>query len=191
MEVGIMLVQHNIPMTASSLHNADSLVGNHQASNDVMEDLAGIIGRQLPLYAEARLSYLALQNGLSQVEMKALGFIIEFGSMPTGQLAQLVGLSAGGVAALINRLEADGYIHRDRDKNDRRVVALKPNMERCQRLISTHEHALEPLVAAIRKLSDQDLEQVHKVLSVCFQAIKHDTMKWMALEETISLDEYS
>ncbi|MBP6020555.1 MAG: MarR family transcriptional regulator [Burkholderiaceae bacterium] len=183
-----MLVQDNTPTAASSFHDTDSLVGNHQQSDNIMADLAGIIGRQLPLYAEARLSYLAIQNGLSQVDMKALGFIIEFGSMPTGQLAQLVGLSAGGVAALINRLEAGGYIRRDRDKNDRRVVALKPIMARCQRLVSTHDHALEPLVAAIRQFSDQDLEQVHKVLSVCLQAMRQDTIKWMALEETSSFN---
>ncbi|SUV88311.1 marR family transcriptional regulator [Bordetella pertussis] len=57
---------------------------------------------------------MAERLGLSLTELKALDLVLEFDALPTGQLGQLLGISWGGATALINRLEAAGYVQRGR-----------------------------------------------------------------------------
>ncbi|WP_341668993.1 MarR family winged helix-turn-helix transcriptional regulator [Alcaligenes sp. SDU_A2] len=114
------------PPVLSGLRTGDDVL-----SESMRTDLARMMGRQLDIYAEAGKHSLAERVGLSLNEYKALEFILEFDRLSSGQLAQLLDLSASGTSALISRLVRAGYVQRSRHPLDKRMVALSAQPERC------------------------------------------------------------
>lgn len=67
---------------------------------------------------------VAQRLGLHASEVKALRLLGD-GAMTAGQLATLTGLTAASVTALVDRLEAMGFVTRERDAEDRRRVTVR------------------------------------------------------------------
>lgn len=63
---------------------------------------------------------------LNITDNKCLDFIYEMGSVTAGQLAEFAGLTTGAITALVDRLEKNGFVKRDKDVSDRRKVVIKP-----------------------------------------------------------------
>src|SRR6202012_1970858 len=80
----------------------------------VLDDIALMLGQQFAVYTAVWQSGMAEKLGLPIAAMQALDLIVELDALPTGQLAQLMGISSGGTTALVNRLEAGGFVQRDR-----------------------------------------------------------------------------
>jgi len=64
--------------------------------------------------------------GLHITDHKCLDLIYHFGAMPAGMLAELTGLTTGGVTGIIDRLEEAGYVRRTDDPKDRRRTIVEP-----------------------------------------------------------------
>ena len=64
--------------------------------------------------------------GITSSELETLDLFNLYGSMTPGRLAELTGLTTGGVTRLIDRLERGGFVRREPDPNDRRKVILQP-----------------------------------------------------------------
>jgi len=72
--------------------------------------------------------------GLNTIDHKCLDIIVKSDSPLTGvQLANITGLSSGAITGVIDRLEKRGYVIRDRDLKDRRLVYVKPIMSRIEK----------------------------------------------------------
>jgi DNA-binding MarR family transcriptional regulator len=67
---------------------------------------------------------VAQRLGLHASEVKALRLLGK-GAMTAGQVAELTGLTAASVTALVDRLEAMGFVTRERDAEDRRRVTIR------------------------------------------------------------------
>lgn len=152
-------------------------------TDPVVDELAMLISRRLSVYAEARLSCLAEDAGLSSLDLRALAFVIEFGSLSTGHLGQLMGLSHGGVTALINRLETAGYIQRDRNQHDRRVVTLRPVAERCEPLMHPEQYVVDRIAEIAQRSGNSDLAGTFDFLMRCMKLLRRDTLQWLATRE--------
>ena len=156
---------------ASSRHDAQPLASQaylHQETPRKMaQDLSEQLGRNYAIYAQAGQSILAQQQGMPLTDFKALEFLLTFGPLPTGQLAQLTGLSHGGIAALISRLEAAGLITRDRHPNDRRVVAIRANHEQCEQLTFPMTHMKEVMAEMLDSYSSGEASIIQSFLEDC------------------------
>lgn len=64
------------------------------------------------------------QAGLTGTQIHAVMWLNHDGSLPMGSLAQRVGVAEKTITGIVDRLERDGYVHRERDPNDRRVVQV-------------------------------------------------------------------
>lgn len=60
--------------------------------------------------------------GINRTDGRCLDIIGRHGKVSAGQLAIEAGLTTGAVTAVIDRLEASGYVHRLRDPLDRRKI---------------------------------------------------------------------
>lgn len=60
--------------------------------------------------------------GTNRTDGRCLGIIEQYKSMSAGQLANESGLTTGAVTAVLDRLEAAGYVRRFRDTLDRRKI---------------------------------------------------------------------
>jgi DNA-binding MarR family transcriptional regulator len=68
---------------------------------------------------------VAQRLGLHATDVKAIR-LLGNNAMTAGHLAEHAGLTGAAVTALVDRLEATGYVVRERDADDRRKVAIRP-----------------------------------------------------------------
>lgn len=67
--------------------------------------------------------------GVSRSDGRCLDIVDRLGRVTAGRLAAESGLSTGAVTALVDRMEAAGYLRRRHDKNDRRKVWIEGTEE--------------------------------------------------------------
>lgn len=92
----------------------------------VLFSIASLLARYRRLYTGLHHARLARDLGLRMGDLKLLELIVEFGALTTAQLKNLAGLSSGGTASAVDRLEKAGYVVRTKYVNDRRLVLLCP-----------------------------------------------------------------
>lgn len=148
-------------------------------SHQLVDDVAVMLVRQLALYIEAHKAQKAEQAGLALNDYKALEYIVEFEKLATGELAQLLNLSASGVSALIKRLEQRGFIKRDRHPSDRRIVAIMPVLEKCEKLISSPQDDILRALELAAQQSPNRILAMHDFLLEATSQIKKDTKLWI------------
>ena len=73
---------------------------------------------------------MARKLGMSEIESAAVFHIAHHGELSQVRLSELLDLSSGGTAALVQRLEQDGHAVRRQAEDDRRVrlISLSPAM---------------------------------------------------------------
>jgi DNA-binding MarR family transcriptional regulator len=79
--------------------------------------------------ASAMLNHAVAERlGLDPTAWECATLLFEHGPVTAGRLAELTGLTSGAVTGLVDRLEAAGYVRRERDPDDRRrvIVTLVP-----------------------------------------------------------------
>src|SRR3954447_15015119 len=67
---------------------------------------------------------VAEQLGLGVSDMQFMTYLMQERPLSPGRLAELWGLKSGSVTGVIDRLEAAGWVHRERDDPDRRKVRV-------------------------------------------------------------------
>eukprot|EP00873_Tetraselmis_striata_P032571 jgi/Tetstr1/452835/TSEL_039871.t1 len=104
--------------------------------------------------------------GINRTDGRCLDLIDQNQRMTAGQLAEQAGLTTGAVTALIDRLEAAGYIERKRDETDRRKiwVELTPLMKTIGARIFGQFEEIGALITS--GFSEAELEAVHRYLTI-------------------------
>jgi DNA-binding MarR family transcriptional regulator len=73
---------------------------------------------------------VAQRVGLGASDAQFMHLLQLHGPLTPGRLAELSGLTTGTVTGVLDRLEATGFVRRERDGSDRRKVIVKLNQER-------------------------------------------------------------
>ena len=91
---------------------------------------------------------VARRMGLGISEIAALEHLQGAGELTPGQLGRLLSMTSGAVTALVDRLEAAGYVERVPNPRDRRSSLLRPTA------VGTEEgkEHLYPLSVEFRKI---------------------------------------
>jgi len=169
-----------------TLSTPDFNVQSDVLSRQLVNDVAMMLVRQLSVHVEANKAHIAEQAGLALSDYKALEYIVEFETLATGQLAQLMNLSASGVSALINRLEKLGYIKRGKHPLDRRVVALMPIKERCEPVIATRHRAIHEALELTAEENPSQVLAMYDFLLDGIGSLKEGTRQWLESKNTIT-----
>ena len=72
---------------------------------------------------------VAERLGINSTDLESMDFLNLYGPMTPGRMAELTGLSSGGVTRLIDRMERAGYVRREADPKDRRKVIIQPTWD--------------------------------------------------------------
>ncbi|ALM84007.1 MarR family winged helix-turn-helix transcriptional regulator [Bordetella sp. N] len=163
--------------------------GNGEAQQGLLDDMALMLGRQFSVYTAVCQAALAEQLGMPLSDLRALELVIEFDALPTGQLAQLLGVSSGGATALINRLEETGYVKRDRHPLDRRVIVIRPVTSRCAPLTRQRRLIADEIMLQARRHDDEHLQVMHGFLAQCVRALRHETLAWLETQKNPTLND--
>lgn len=80
------------------------------------------LGKQAEKAIEAM---LARRFGLTYPQYQVLAFVAQQNSDNLGNIADVLGCSGGNLTGIGDRLERDGWVERERGREDRRVITLK------------------------------------------------------------------
>lgn len=111
--------------------------------------------------------------GLSATEHKAADILRRFGPMTAGELAELTGLTTGAITGLVDRLEREGFVKREHDRQDRRRVIVRP-MEHGK--YEEVNGLFAPLLDAVSRLFEQ-YSQNEKAVIADFAAKAAEALK--------------
>lgn len=102
---------------------------------------------------------IAERLGLNATDHKAADLLRQRGPLSAGALAELTGLTTGAVTGIIDRLEAAGWVRRERDPADRRrvIVTLALSGDRLRKVERVFEPIGRALDAALDRYSDAEL----------------------------------
>lgn len=99
--------------------------------------------------------------GVHRTDVRCLDILDRLGTISAGRLAEESGLTTGAVTAMIDRLEAAGYVRRVRDEEDRRRVLV----DLTKRARKSGRALYEPLALRFAEFSRRlTIEQIELLL---------------------------
>jgi DNA-binding MarR family transcriptional regulator len=101
---------------------------------------------------------------LSNHAVRAAIHIYQHGERTIGQLASGLGISYGWASRVVEELETVGYIIRERDADDRRVVRVRLDPEKVKDVERAYEWHGRAVEEALEPLSDPEREAVRLFL---------------------------
>ena len=107
---------------------------------------------------------VADQLGLGVSDMQFMTYLMQEGPLSPGRLSELSGLKSGSVTGVIDRLEAAGYVHRERDETDRRKVRVVLNTERLQSAESPYAGQAAQLRGVLESFGPLELDVIARFL---------------------------
>jgi DNA-binding MarR family transcriptional regulator len=107
--------------------------------------------------------------GLNPTDHKCLDVIVRTRTpMTATQLAEETGLSTGTITGVMDRLEKAGYVKRKRDPNDRRLIFIKPLLEKAMiKLGPIFEPMRQATSNLYSKYTDEELTTILDFITSC------------------------
>lgn len=144
-------------MASASEKNRTGVLDEHRASPGL---LLALLGHE----AMRRLRAAHTAHDLKPRQFQILGLLHDHGGLAQRELLTTMGIDPSILVTLLNPLEADGLVARERDPDDRRrhLVTLTPAGE--QHLASASRAQKEAENALFASLDDNQREQLRIVL---------------------------
>ncbi|AHN73416.1 MULTISPECIES: MarR family winged helix-turn-helix transcriptional regulator [Pandoraea] len=164
--------------TASPLNATHGTMSDrHTNRNDLVAGIVRSLGRRLAVYTALYHAALAEQLGLNVTDLNALDLILELESITAGQLAELMGVSSGGITTVIDRLERAGFVEREKNPHDRRMVMIHPIAERCAQIEQFLSSVSRELTAVSAAYDHSELAAIHDFLVQSIRTLKSETFR--------------
>jgi DNA-binding MarR family transcriptional regulator len=90
--------------------------------------------------------------GINATDLNCLNILSFSGSLTAGDLAKATGLTTASITGVVDRLEAAGFVRRERDPADRRRVVVTIVIEKALREVAS---IFAPMVADWQQLSQR------------------------------------
>jgi DNA-binding MarR family transcriptional regulator len=104
-------------------------------------------------------------GGLTFPRVALLRLLVHRGRATSRDLAQALGVTSANLPGLLDKLEADGYVTRTRDRSDRRVVYVDATPKGRKKLKALWRAALRELTTGFASWTDQDLRTLRDLLA--------------------------
>jgi MarR family transcriptional regulator, organic hydroperoxide resistance regulator len=104
-------------------------------------------------------------DDLSQGEKRILGYLTFWNNgVSSGELSERLFLSTPRVASALNSLSKKGFIERQRDENDKRIVIVTITETGKSFVMEEHEEAISMLEKTLQKLGEEDAKEFVRIL---------------------------
>ena len=100
--------------------------------------------------------------GVTGLQLWALRTISQHGSLSLGDLGKKMCLVPSGVTGVVDRLEAKGYVSRDRGPGDRRVVKVHLTAAGKELVQKGPSPIHEKMIHALRSLESKELHAIYR-----------------------------
>lgn len=99
--------------------------------------------------------------GITGSQGMVIGLIIHNDELTVGDISKKMGLSISTVSGIIDRLEKNGLVERNRSKTDRRVVKVSLS-SKCESMVKSKHHIIESHLEKSIKFANED--QLEKIM---------------------------
>jgi DNA-binding MarR family transcriptional regulator len=142
-------------------------MGNPSVSNAVDSMGINVYRKLQKLINTSKNSSNTLKSkiGLGIPELLLLRAVNEVTETTVGNLSKSLSLNISTTSNLLSKLETDGYVARNKDKNDKRTIIVKL-MPKGKRLVSKAPSKLNSLQFAFMALSTEELEIFESTIEV-------------------------
>ncbi len=96
--------------------------------------------------------------------------------LTAGGLAELTGLTTGAITGVLDRLEAAGFVRRERDPGDRRRVVLELVPERMAEAVPVFSGVMRDMVTLQRNYDDAELSALVDLLTRASAILRHHAL---------------
>ena len=147
--------------TAKRAHNLETGLLAERATSE------GLLLALLGQHAMQRLRAAHTEHELSPRQFHLLGLLHDHGAITQRELGRLMDVDPSILVTLLNPLDADGYVSRERDPSDRRrhVVHLTPRGERqLDRAAQAQRDAEDEILASLTADQRRQLRDLLLVL---------------------------
>jgi MarR family transcriptional regulator, organic hydroperoxide resistance regulator len=100
---------------------------------------------------------LADKLGVNATDYQVLNLLDLRGDATPGKLAQLTGLTTGGITVALDRLEKAGFIKRERNPNDRRSLIIHAVPAKMRQIFPFYKPVIEVMDQVISVYDDRQL----------------------------------
>lgn len=105
-------------------------------------------------------------DDLSQGEKRILGYLTFWkDGVSSGELSERLFLSTPRVASALNSLSKKGFIERNKDENDKRIVIVTITETGRSFVMEEHEEAISMLEKTLQKLGEKDAKEFVRILN--------------------------
>jgi DNA-binding MarR family transcriptional regulator len=118
------------------------------------------------------------QVGLRDVEMKALDVLMRDGAMSAKALGQRLGMHPATMTGILDKLEKAGWITRERDPDDRRVVLIQPVRERVGEIVRLFAGMNSMAAQMLDRYDTPQLETIADFLTSVVTMAKDASKEW-------------
>lgn len=103
--------------------------------------------------------------GINTTDLHCLN-LLSSGPLTASELARQAGITTASVTGVIDRLEAVGYVRRERDTADRRKVVVSLNLERtASDVVPVFAPLIKSWRAAMSDYTDEELDLIKSFLT--------------------------
>jgi MarR family transcriptional regulator, organic hydroperoxide resistance regulator len=104
-------------------------------------------------------------DDISHGERRILGYLtFEKNGVTSGELSENLYLSTPRVASALNSLSKKGFIERNRDAQDKRIVIVTITEAGKSFVLEEHEHAMSLLEQTLQKLGEKDAQEFVRII---------------------------
>jgi DNA-binding MarR family transcriptional regulator len=120
------------------------------------------------------------QVGLRDVELKALDVLMRDGAMSAKALGQRLGMHPATMTGILDKLENAGWVTRERNPDDRRVVLIQPVRERVGEIVKLFT-GMNAMAGSLLDRYDMDkLQAIAEFLDSMVTMAKEASQEWGA-----------
>lgn len=137
-------------------------------------DLDRIVETILFLYAESRrvTKTQAREHGLTGPQISVLKILEAMGDLSLTELSEKMSARNSTITGIVDRMERDGLVVRERSQSDRRVVLIRATEKGMSLASSVPVSAMEVFGAALRSLEEDDRRALRRILSTLAERVR-------------------
>lgn len=146
-----------------------------QGGNGVQRgEVDRIVETILYLYAESRrvTKTQAREHGLTGPQISVLKILEAMGDLSLTELSEKMSARNSTITGIVDRMERDGLVVRERSQSDRRVVLIRSTEKGTALAASVPVSAMEVLGVALRGLPEPERRELRRILSALAEGVR-------------------
>ena len=160
---------------------------NEQQRQKLIEEILGFSDAMMRLSTRQSVGEL-LHSDLTMAQMKVIYYlgIIQPDGGTMSELAKVLAVGLSTTTGIIDRLVEQGLVERREDATDRRRVLIQLSVKGWEQSEALNRGYKDPIIAMLKTMSDNDLQQIAQALGILRQVIAH----WADMQDNAAAQQH-